>query len=145
MRRSVCGPDLDGKKEAPFSLGLIAELAIQGAEVVGPDCPLLDAGLSKADVRKLSRILDLETWDKPQMACLASRIPYSSEITLEKLAAIEKAEELVRGLGYRDVRVRHHGDIARIELGKDEPEPMQPDDCTYASKRFNPSSNLHLL
>ncbi|MCK4757093.1 MAG: ATP-dependent sacrificial sulfur transferase LarE [Thermoplasmata archaeon] len=83
--------------------------------------PLLEAGLGKSDIRKLSKKFCLETWDKPQMACLASRIPYSSEITLEKLAAIEKAEELVRGLGYRDVRVRHHGDIARIELGKDEP------------------------
>lgn len=79
--------------------------------------PLLEAGLGKPDIRKLSHIFGLETWEKPQMACLASRIPYGSEITLEKLASIEKAEELVKGLGYRDVRVRHHGDMARIEIG----------------------------
>ncbi len=83
--------------------------------------PLLEAGLNKPDIRKLSRSLGLGIWEKPQMACLASRFPYGTAISGENLAVIEKAEAIVRGLGYRDVRVRYHGDIARIELGKDEP------------------------
>ena len=82
--------------------------------------PLLDAGLSKPDIRKISKMLGLETWEKPQTACLASRFPYGTDITVERLARIEKAEEIVRDLGYKDVRVRFHGDIARIELGKGE-------------------------
>jgi len=82
--------------------------------------PLLESGLSKTEIRTISRILGLETWDRPQMACMATRIPYGTPITEELLARIEKAEELVRNLGYRDVRVRYHGDIARIEVGHDE-------------------------
>lgn len=83
--------------------------------------PLLEAGMGKQGIRKISRIFGLNTWEKPQMACLASRFPYGTEITEERLARIEKAEEMVKELGYWDVRVRFHGDIARIELGEDEP------------------------
>lgn len=86
----------------------------------GVASPLLEAGMGKEDIRRLSRTLGLETWNKPQMACLASRVPYGRRVTADVLEAIERAEGVVRGLGYRDVRVRHHGDIARIELGKDE-------------------------
>ena len=82
--------------------------------------PLLEAGLNKPDIRRLSKIFDLDTWEKPQMACLASRFPYGTTISEENLSVIEKAEDIVRGLGHKDVRVRYHGDIARIELGKDE-------------------------
>jgi uncharacterized protein len=82
--------------------------------------PLLDAGLSKDDIRAISRQMGLPTHDKPAVACLASRFPYGSEITSEALRRVERAEDLLRGLGYRQLRVRTHDDIARIELGPGE-------------------------
>lgn len=82
--------------------------------------PLMEAGFSKADVREASRLLGLPTADKPSYACLASRIPYGTKITPEKLGAVERAEEGLVGLGFRQVRVRLHGDVARIELAPGE-------------------------
>lgn len=82
----------------------------------GIRAPLLEAGLSKAEIRRLSRAAGLPTWDKPAMACLASRIPHGSEVTGEKLGAVERAEDVLIGLGFRQVRVRHHGAQARIEV-----------------------------
>jgi uncharacterized protein len=82
--------------------------------------PLADAGLGKAEIRELSKAYGLETWDKPAMACLASRIPYGSPVTAEKLSQVEQAERLLRSLGFRELRVRHHGETARLELGADE-------------------------
>lgn len=85
--------------------------------------PLKVAGLTKEDIRKLSKELGLPTWDKPAFACLSSRIPYGERITKEKLSMIEKAEEYLLGLGFKQVRVRYHQDkFARIEIGKDEME-----------------------
>jgi uncharacterized protein len=78
--------------------------------------PLREAGLAKAEIRELSRREGLPTWDKPALACLASRFPYGREITAESLARVEAAEEYLRGLGLGQLRVRHHGDIARIEV-----------------------------
>jgi pyridinium-3,5-biscarboxylic acid mononucleotide sulfurtransferase len=78
--------------------------------------PLLDAGIGKAEVRRLARELGLATWDAPQQACLASRIPYGEPITVEKLTAVAEAERVLRGLGFRQCRVRHHGDVARLEV-----------------------------
>lgn len=78
--------------------------------------PLLEAGLTKQDIRLLSRELGLPTWDKPAMACLSSRVPYGERISREKLEQVDRAEQLLRDLGYRQVRVRHHGEVARIEL-----------------------------
>ncbi len=78
--------------------------------------PLLEAGLTKDDVRALSRERGLRTWDKPAMACLSSRIPYGTPVTIEALDQIEAAEAVLRSLGLRQLRVRHHGGIARIEL-----------------------------
>ncbi len=78
--------------------------------------PLVEAGLTKQDVRDLSRLRGLPTWDKPAMACLASRIPYGSPVTVEALDQVEAAEAYLRSLGLRQLRVRHHGQIARIEL-----------------------------
>ena len=78
--------------------------------------PLFDAGLTKDEIRQLSRVLGLPTWDKPASACLASRVPYGEAITVEKLACIEQAEDRLRDLGFRQVRVRLHGDLARVEV-----------------------------
>jgi len=78
--------------------------------------PLADAGLTKLEIRRLSKELNLATWDKPSMACLSSRIPYGTDVTPEKLAMVEKAEEVLRGLGLRQYRVRHHDAVARIEV-----------------------------
>jgi uncharacterized protein len=84
--------------------------------------PLAEAGLSKLEVRAWSAAYGLPTWDKPQMACLASRIPYGTPVTPERLARVERAEAAVRALGFRDVRVRHHGDLGRLEVGEAELE-----------------------
>jgi uncharacterized protein len=77
--------------------------------------PLAEAGLTKVEIRRISRELGLPTWDKPSIACLSSRIPYGQEVTPGKLATIEKAEEALRRAGLRQIRVRHHDAIARIE------------------------------
>ena len=82
--------------------------------------PLLEAGLDKAAIRQLSRALGLPTWEKPAMACLASRIPHGIPVTIERLGQVEHAEAALRSLGFRSVRVRHHETIARIELPPDE-------------------------
>jgi uncharacterized protein len=82
--------------------------------------PLAEAELSKDEVRAWSAAYGLPTWDKPQMACLASRIPYGTPVTPERLRQVERAEVAVRALGFRDLRVRHHGDIGRIEIGEGE-------------------------
>ena len=82
--------------------------------------PLLDAGLTKADIRELAHQAGLRVWDKPASACLSSRIEYGRPVTLEALAAVERGEEALRSLGFRQVRVRHHGEIARIEIARDE-------------------------
>ena len=78
--------------------------------------PLLEAGLGKADIRALSKELDLPTWDKPSFACLASRFVYGEAITDEKLSMVDRAEQLLLDLGFRQFRVRIHGDLARIEI-----------------------------
>jgi uncharacterized protein len=78
--------------------------------------PLIEAGLTKAEIRELSRARGLPTWDKPAMACLSSRIPYGTPVTVEALDQVGAAEAFLRGLGLRQLRVRHHGDVARIEV-----------------------------
>jgi len=78
--------------------------------------PLVDAGFTKADVRTASRTLGLRTWDKPAAPCLASRVPYGTAVTVELLGTVERAEAAVRALGFRELRVRHLGDTARIEV-----------------------------
>lgn len=78
--------------------------------------PLAEAGFTKDDIRELAKELELPNWDKPSMPCLASRIPYNSQVTIEKLEQIAAAERYLRELGFKQFRVRHHGKIARIEL-----------------------------
>jgi uncharacterized protein len=82
--------------------------------------PLAEAGLAKHEIRAWSEALGLPTWDKPQMACLASRIPYGTPITAERLARVERAEAGVRRLGLRQFRVRDHGDVGRVEVAAEE-------------------------
>ncbi len=84
--------------------------------------PLREAGLTKAEIRELARRAGLRVWDKPASACLSSRIEYGRPVTREALSAIEQGEDALRTLGFRQVRVRHHGDIARIEIAKEELE-----------------------
>lgn len=92
----------------------------QAAREFGVRSPLDEAGLTKAEIRALSKHAGLPTWDEPASACLSSRIPYHSEVTPEKLRLIEQAEEALRALGFRVCRVRHHDALARIEIGRDE-------------------------
>jgi len=82
----------------------------------GAAFPLVDAGFTKADVRSWSKALGLSTWDKPAAACLASRLPYGTPVTLGRLSAVERAEAGLRALGFTELRVRHHGEVARIEV-----------------------------
>jgi uncharacterized protein len=81
--------------------------------------PLVEAGFTKADVRSASRSLGLRTWDKPAAACLASRVPYGTPVTVGVLDSVARAESSLRALGFRGLRVRHYGDLARIELEGD--------------------------
>ena len=92
----------------------------QVAAARGARFPLVEAGLSKADVRRLSRRLGLRTWDKPAAACLASRLPYGTPVTLSVLSEVAGAEAALRRLGFRQLRVRHYGELARIELDEAE-------------------------
>jgi len=92
----------------------------RAAREFGVISPLDEAGLTKADIRTLSHEAGLPCWDEPASACLSSRIPYFSEVTEDKLRVIERAEEAVRALGFRVVRVRHHGDVARLELARED-------------------------
>lgn len=88
----------------------------RAAQELGVKSPLMEAGLTKADVRALSGRFGLPTAQKPAMACLASRIPYGTPVTAEVLGRVERAEEVLRGLGFAQCRVRHHGDVARVEV-----------------------------
>ena len=85
----------------------------------GVRSPLIEAGLTKEEIRTLSRERGLPTWDKPAMACLSSRIPYGTEVTIEALERVGAAEAFLRSLGVRQLRVRHHDDVARIEVEAD--------------------------
>jgi uncharacterized protein len=92
----------------------------RAAEEAGVRSPLAEAGLGKAAIRAWSEALGLPTWDKPQLACLASRIPYGTAVTPERLAQVERAEAAVRALGLRSFRVRHHGEVGRLEVAEEE-------------------------
>ncbi len=91
---------------------------MQAARELGVRSPLMEVGMTKEDIRTLSKSFGLSTWDKPAQACLSSRFPYGDRITPEKIAQVEKAEAALRELGFRQLRVRHHDRIARIEVPK---------------------------
>ena len=95
---------------------------LQAAERAGVRSPLLEVGLRKHEVRAFARELGLSVWDKPAAACLSSRIPYGTAVTEERLQQVERLEDALHALGLRKVRVRHHAELARIEVGQDELE-----------------------
>jgi uncharacterized protein len=95
---------------------------MQAAKELNVISPLKEAGLTKSDIRELSKKLGLPTWNKPSFACLSSRFPYGNQITISKLTMVDKAEQFLLDMGITQVRVRHHGDIARIEVGPSERE-----------------------
>ena len=84
--------------------------------------PLADAGLTKAEIRELSRLADLPTWDRPASACLSSRIPYGTPVTIQNVKTVETGEEEIKALGFRQFRVRFHGEVVRIEIAREEME-----------------------
>ena len=84
------------------------------------EAPLVDAGLTKAEIRELSRLANLSTWDRPASACLSSRIPYGTAVTIETVKTVEVGEEAIKALGFRQFRVRFHGELVRLEIAKDE-------------------------
>jgi uncharacterized protein len=92
----------------------------QAARERGVRSPLVECGLTKSDIRALSRRAGLRSWDQPASACLSSRVPYGQVVTIEKLSMIDRAENALKQLGFKQVRVRHHGDVARVELAQDE-------------------------
>ena len=94
----------------------------KAAKELGVVSPLSLGEMGKAEVREVAKYLGLPSWDKPALACLSSRFPYGQEITPEKLAQVARAEEFLRSRGYGQVRVRHHGEIARLEVGPEEME-----------------------
>src|SRR5436190_16259422 len=100
----------------------------QAARVFGGRSPLDEVDLTKDEIRELSRRAGLPTWDEPASACLSSRIPYHTEVTDEQLRTIERAEQALRALGFRVFRVRHHDDLARVEIARDEmPRALEPE------------------
>ena len=112
MKHVVDGSNVDDLSDYRPGMLALKELEISS--------PLREAGLTKEDIRRFSKEMGLPTWNKQPFACLASRFPYGQEITHEKLQMIDKAEQFLLDLGFRQVRVRHHGEVARIEVSRDE-------------------------
>ncbi len=111
IRHIVNGANVDDKGDYRPGMDAATEWGVRS--------PLMEAGLSKADIRQLSKELGLPTWDKPALACLASRVPYGTPVTIQSLSQIEKGEAFLRQHGFKVVRVRHHNTIARIEVPVD--------------------------
>ena len=125
----IDGSNIDDKQD--FRPGTKAK------EELGIRSPLQEAELTKNEIRALSKELGLKTWDKPSYACLASRIPYGTEIEPKLLIKIGEAENYLRGLGFKQLRVRHHGNLARIEIEQDElPGIMKGNLMDKINKRF---------
>jgi uncharacterized protein len=99
--------------------------------------PLLDVGMRKSEIRALSQRAGLPTWDRPASACLASRVPYGTEVTPERLSLVERGEAALRSLGFRQFRVRLHGKLARVEIAPDEmPRALSPDMAAAIAKEL---------
>jgi uncharacterized protein len=117
----------------------------KAAMELGARAPLQEAGLTKAMIREISRDLGLPTWDKPSLACLASRFPYGTTITSSALTQIDKAEQFLKELGFRQVRVRHYGSTARIEVEtSDLPRFLDPEIRGRIVERFKGIGYLYV-
>jgi pyridinium-3,5-biscarboxylic acid mononucleotide sulfurtransferase len=92
----------------------------RAAKIHQVEAPLVKAGLTKAEIRELSRLAGLSTWDRPAAACLSSRVPYGTPVTPQTIRTIEQGEEAVRSLGFRQFRVRFHGELVRVEIAREE-------------------------
>ncbi len=109
----------------------------QAAQQHGVAAPLLEAGLTKQDIRDLARAAGLRIWDKPASACLSSRIEYGRPVTVDALQQVEHGEDALRALGFRQFRVRHHGQIVRIEIARDElPRALTPEMAAEFTRIF---------
>jgi uncharacterized protein len=107
--------------------------------------PLVDAGLTKAEIRELSRLAGLSTWNRPAAACLSSRVPYGTPVTVETIATIEQGEEAIRALGFEQFRVRFHDRLVRIEVAPDElPRALTPESAQAFIKIFKPLGFLYV-
>ncbi len=115
------------------------------AQLHGAGTPLVDAGLTKAEIRELSRRAGLSTWDRPAAACLSSRIPYGTPVTPETIRTIDAGEEALRTLGFRQFRVRFHGEVVRIEVAPDEmARALSPDMAARFVAIFKPLGFLYV-
>ncbi len=111
----------------------------RAAKLHDAKAPLVDAGLTKNEIRELSRLAGLSTWDRPAAACLSSRIPYGTAVTPENIRTVEAGEEAVRALGFRQFRVRFHGDLVRLEIAPEElPRALTPDAAKAFTAIFKP-------
>ena len=109
---------------------------LKAAEQYGVRSPLVEAGLGKSEIRELSRGIGLDAWDKPAQACLSSRIPYGTPVSVEALGRIAKAEEFLHQLGIKQLRVRHHDTVARIEIGPQDFSVLIDDDVRQRVTRY---------
>ena len=131
------GSNMDDNGDYRPGLTAVAELGVKS--------PLREAKLTKADIRALSRELGLPTWDKPSFACLASRFVYGETITEEKLAMVDRAEQRLLDLGFRQVRVRIHGNIARIEIERSQFEKiLEPETADQINRYFRELGFLYV-
>ena len=111
----------------------------RAAQLHGVKAPLVDAALTKAEIRELSRLAGLSTWDRPASACLSSRIPYGTPVTPDNVKTVERGEEAIRALGFRQFRVRFHGELVRIEIARDElAKALTPDMAEAFVRIFKP-------
>jgi uncharacterized protein len=107
--------------------------------------PLVEAGLTKAEIRELSRRAELATWDRPAAACLSSRVPYGTPVTVETIQTIEQGEEAIKALGFRQFRVRFHGELVRIEIAKEElASALRPEMAAAFTAIFKPLGFLYV-
>jgi pyridinium-3,5-biscarboxylic acid mononucleotide sulfurtransferase len=117
----------------------------RAAKLHDVQAPLVEAGLTKAEIRELSRRAGLSIWDRPAAACLSSRVPYGTPVTPQTIRTIEQGEEAIRALGFRQFRVRFHGELARIEIAKEElPRALTPETAQAFSAIFKQLGFLYV-
>ncbi len=140
-----------GREDAPIVYGVNKDdlgdyrPGQRAAKLHGVRAPLVEAGLTKAEIRELSRRAGLSTWDRPAAACLSSRVPYGTPVTPETIRIIEQGEEAIRALGFRQFRVRFHGELARIEVASEEmPRALTPEIAQAFSAIFKQLGFLYV-